>query len=379
MGARVRALIGVAVLSTVICAVLSGLPGLSASAAPTPAPTPTRSLTISTFDLSPFVITDADGIKSGFTIDILDAVAKREGWTLRYLDVDNVTAQLRAVGDGQADAAAGAISITADRTQRFDFSQPILNAGLQIMVPVGTNQRSNPGLADFLKLLFSKSMLIWLAAALALTVIPAHIIWLVERRHNDGMVARSYFPGIFQAFSWGLGMLAAAPDDSPRHWGTRGLAVLWAFVSIIFVAYYTATLTANLTVEKFDAQISTPSDLVGKRVCTVANTTSTAFLQTAGIQATGAPKISDCYAGLQSGDFDATVFDAPVLRYYAAQDGAGKVQMAGPIFQNEDYGVAFRNGSDLRKQLDETLLSLREDGTYDLIKGKWFGTEAPDS
>ncbi len=379
MGARVRALIGVAVLSTVICAVIGALPGLSASAAPPPAPTPTRSLTISTHDLSPFVTTDADGIKSGFTIDIIDAIAKRVGWTLSYLDVDNVAAQLRAVGDSQADAAAGAISITADRAQRFDFSQPILNAGLQIMVPVGTNQRSNPALVDFLRLLFSQTMLIWLGVALLLTVVPAHIIWLLERRHDHSMVSHRYFPGIFQAFGWGLGMLAAQPDDSPKHWQTRTLGLLWAFVSIIFVAYYTATLTANLTVEKFDAQISTPSDLVGKRVCTVTNTTSAAYLRSAGIEATGAPGITDCYAGLKDGAFDATVFDAPVLRYYAAQDGAGKVQMVGTIFQSEDYGIVFRNGSDLRKQVDDALLSMREDGTYDLIKGKWFGTGIPVS
>lgn len=379
MGARVRALIGVAVLSTVICAVIGALPGLSASAAPPPAPTPTRSLTISTHDLSPFVTTDADGIKSGFTIDIIDAIAKRVGWTLSYLDVDNVAAQLRAVGDSQADAAAGAISITADRAQRFDFSQPILNAGLQIMVPVGTNQRSNPALVDFLKLLFSQTMLIWLGVALLLTVVPAHIIWLLERRHNHSMVSNRYFPGIFQAFGWGLGMLAAQPDDSPKNWPGRTLGLLWAFVSIIFVAYYTATLTANLTVEKFDAQISTPSDLVGKRVCTVTNTTSAAYLRSAGIEATGAPGITDCYAGLKDGAFDATVFDAPVLRYYAAQDGDGKVQMVGTIFQSEDYGIVFRNGSDLRKQVDDALLSMREDGTYDLIKGKWFGTGIPAS
>jgi polar amino acid transport system substrate-binding protein len=55
------------------------------------------------------------------------------------------------------------------------------------------------------------------------------------------------------------------------------------------------------------------------------------------------------------------------------------VQMAGAIFQSEDYGIAFRNGSELRKQLDEALLTIREDGTYDLIKGKWFGIEAPAS
>jgi len=143
------------------------------------------------------------------------------------------------------------------------------------------------------------------------------------------MVSKAYFPGIVQAFGWGLGALAAQPDDSPRHWITRAFGLLWAFVSIIFVAYYTATLTANLTVQKFDAQIASPSDLFGKKVCTVAGTTSAGFLRTLGVGATGATSINDCYDGIEHHKFDAVVFDSPVLRYYAAHDGAGIARSPG--------------------------------------------------
>lgn len=371
--ARLRALI----IVMLIIAGLGTLPGhaLPAGADPSDPPAGSRTVTMAVHEMAPFVI-DNDGVPSGFTVDVLDQVAKHTGWTIRYLDVGSVAEQLRAVSEGRADAAAGAVSITAERSQTFDFSQPTLNAGLQIMVPAGLNARSEPGLADFLALLFSKTMLIWLGVALLLTVLPAHIIWAVERRHADSMVSRSYFPGILQAFGWGLGMLAAAPDDSPRHWQTRALAVLWAFVSIIFVAYYTATLTANLTVEKFDAQISSPSDLFGKKVCTVAKTTSASYLTELGVPFDGVPAIADCYTGLREGTFEAVVYDAPVLRYYVAQDGAGSADIAGPVFQHEDYGIAFRNGSELRKQLDAALLSMREDGEYTLIKRKWFGDTA---
>ena len=67
--------------------------------------------------------------------------------------------------DSKADAAAAALSITAERAALFDFSQPTLSGGLQIMVPAGGTERSSPGLVDFLKLLFSKVVLVWLAAA----------------------------------------------------------------------------------------------------------------------------------------------------------------------------------------------------------------------
>jgi ABC-type amino acid transport substrate-binding protein len=54
------------------------------------------------------------------------------------------------------------------------------------------------------------------------------------------------------------------------------------------------------------------------------------------------------------------------------------MELAGPIFQTEDYGIAFPNGSELRKQADSALLSMREDGTYELIKQKWFGVGETD-
>lgn len=204
----------VAIVVALLLASVSGLTGLSASAAPESP----REITVATREVAPFVMT-RDGVKTGFAVDLLDLIAKRAGWTITYLDTGatNSTEQLTTVTDGRADAAVGSISITAERRKSFDFSQPILNSGLQIAVPIGRDKPIAPGLTDFLKLLFSSTMLVWLGVALVLTVIPAHITWLLERRHPQSMVSKSYFPGVFQAFRWSLGMLAAQPDDAPRH------------------------------------------------------------------------------------------------------------------------------------------------------------------
>lgn len=77
--------------------------------------------------------------------------------------------------------------------------------------------------------------------------------------------------------------------------------------------------------------------------------------------------------GLKTDAFDAVVFDAPVLAYYVANGGAGNGVLVGTTFENEDYGIAFRNNSEIRKQADEALLKMREDGDYAMIKQKWFG------
>ncbi len=361
---RLRSLLIVALL----IAAIGGIPGLVPPAHSAP-----RAVTVATREVTPFVMMDGQ-VKSGFTIDLLDEIAKHTGWTYTYITESNVQALLQTVADGRAEIGASAVSITGERTKRFDFSQPILNAGLQIMAPVGNTQHASPGLVDFLKLLFSQTMLVWLWAALVLTILPAHIIWLMERGDAESMVSKSYFPGIFQAFGWGLGMLSAAPFDPPRQWPIRMVTVLWTFVSIIFVAYYTAILTTNLTVARITSQINSPADLVGKKVCTVGGTTSAAELSKLGVQFTGAQKIDDCFTEFEKKKFEALVYDAPVLQYYVAHRGAGIADIAGPVFKDEDYGVVFPIGSDLRRQFDDALLAVQEDGEFDRLKQKWFGT-----
>lgn len=337
-----------------------------------PAGAESRQVTVAVRNLAPFVM-NQDDKRTGFTVELWEEIAKRQQWSTKYIEADNVKAQLQDVADKRADVAAGAISITGERLKSYDFSQPILAAGLQILVPKRSTAAAEPTIGNFLPILFSKTMLLWLLGGLLLALIPAHINWLAERRHPDSLVAKSYFPGIFDSFIFAGETLTATQEEVPRHWFARAVTILWGFVAIVFVSFFTATLTTTLTVDSFDSQINGPQDLFGHKVGTVAGTTSEKFLNGMGVKPDALPTIDDCYRALDDGKIDAVVFDSPVLNYYLNGDGAEKAQLAGQIFQSEDYGLAFAQGSPLRKGVDESLLAMRQDGTYDQIKDKYFG------
>lgn len=363
-----------ALLSVVmLVGMISGAPATPLASAQEP--DETRTVTVAIHELKPFVM-DAGDELTGFTIDVWKEIADRLNWQTQYLDVGDVEGQLQAVADGRADLAGGAISLTSQRERHFDFSQPTLDAGLQIMVPTHTVRPASPSLSAFSQLVFSKTMLMWLIAALVISVLPAHILWLIERRHKTGAISKKYFPGIFQAFGWGVGSLVGAGGAAPRQWMARSMAILWGFVSIVFVSFYTANLTATLTLAKLEAQINGPADLYDKSVATVANTTAASFLRSMGVDATAMPNIEDSYHALVEDGYDAVVYDAPVLRYFVAHQGDGAVLMAGPVFQEDNYGFVFRIGSHLRKPVDQTLLAMREDGSFGMIEEKWFGDDA---
>src|SRR5262249_14694358 len=46
--------------------------------------------------------------------------------------------------------------------------------------------------------------------------------------------------------------------------------------------------------------------------------------------------------------------------------------VAGPIFRPEKFAIAVGQGSPLRKRINEALLAIYEDGTYEDIYTKWF-------
>ncbi len=87
------------------------------------------------------------------------------------------------------------------------------------------------------------------------------------------------------------------------------------------------------------------------------------------------PNIDGAYMELASGGAEAVIFDSPAILYYIKTEGKGAVKTVGPLYQGQPYGIAFPAGSELREKVSITILKFMEDGTYNKIYKKWFGTE----
>jgi polar amino acid transport system substrate-binding protein len=342
--------------------------------APASAQTEGRDVAVATRILPPLVISQSGNL-TGFSIELWDEIARRLKLRTTYEPAPDVRALLELVRSGKSEVGVAAISITAAREVEFEFSQPILSAGLQIMVRgSGKDDSTNP-LGDLLGLLFSKTSLIWLGVALLLILIPAHIIWLLERRHSNGMIPTDkYIPGIFYAMYWSAATLATQAETQPRQWLARLVALFWMFSGIVFVALYTAQLTAQLTVAQIQGGIGGPDDLAGRTVATTRGSTAANVVRELNAQVIEVASIAEAFKALLDKQADAVVFDSPVLLYYAANEGKGRVHLVGAPFRKEDYGIVFRPGNPLRRQVNATLLGMREDGSYQRIYDRWFST-----
>jgi polar amino acid transport system substrate-binding protein len=60
------------------------------------------------------------------------------------------------------------------------------------------------------------------------------------------------------------------------------------------------------------------------------------------------------------------------LQYWAAEPGNGVLKVVGPIFRPEKYAIVVAEGSALRKPINQALLAIYADGTYEDMYARWF-------
>ncbi|TDO06010.1 MULTISPECIES: transporter substrate-binding domain-containing protein [Halomonas] len=139
--------------------------------------------------------------------------------------------------------------------------------------------------------------------------------------------------------------------------------------------YYDSGL--RILVRANDDSVNDIEDLEDKKIGTKVGSTSYDFLdENLGDEAdiVPYPGSSDMYMALLGGSVDAVFYDAPNVGYFAKTRGEGRVKVVGPLYEGQQYGIVFVKGSEWVDPVNEALAAMKEDGTYDEIHAKWFGS-----
>jgi polar amino acid transport system substrate-binding protein len=327
-----------------------------------------QSLKVAIKPLTPFVIYGDNNQFSGFSIDLWTEIAQRMGVNYEYVPLKTVTEVLDVVQSNQVDLGIAGISITKDREQLLDFSQPMFNSGLKILVAA---HQSDAGISILLQLL-TPNLLVIFGILLVVVITVGHFVWFFERKNPA--FRHTYFAGVGEGIWWAASSLLGGADKMPQSIAGRIGAIVWIITGIILISLFTANLTAQNTVQQLESNIRGLDDLPGKRIATVEGTTATRYLDDQQLVYTTVKTIEDAYELLIGKRTDAVIYDAPVLQYYANTTGKGLVTVVGSLFNRQDYGIALPTGSPNREQIDQALLSIIEDGTYETLYQRWFGT-----
>jgi ABC-type amino acid transport substrate-binding protein len=303
-----------------------------------------------------------DGSWSGISVQLWQWIAADLGVDTEFRET-TVTGLFDDLAPGRPlDVSIGALTITPEREDRVDFTQPFFFSGLGLAV------KSAPGaggLWSWLGRLFIWNFWKIVAAIIGSLILVAVVIWLLERKRNpkefggEGSAQR----GIGSALWWSAVTMTTVGygDLAPRSPVGRLVAIAWMFVSLFLVSWFTASMASVLTAERLDAGaggfvIRGPDDLRHLRVAVIAGTSSEDYLRRRQIDYIYV-SLRDLLGILLTGRAQAVLSDAPALRYLArGEPYAGKITVLPQTLQIEPYGIALRDGSPWRKPVDRALL-----------------------
>jgi ABC-type amino acid transport substrate-binding protein len=325
---------------------------------------PLREVRVGTKEAPPFAMKAPDGTWSGISIELWSHIAEKLGLHATFREYESVPDMLRATADGTLDAAISAITVTSEREQSVDFTQPFYASGLGIAVPMQKEIEWLPILRSFFTVRFAQAIGVLVAAA---TTVGA-VIWLFERHHTEHFAGGSR--GLGTGLWWSASAMTqtAASDKAPATLLGRAMAIAWMIASVIIIASFTAGITSQLTAKQIAERVRGPSDLTIVRTGSVAATAALEYLRTEHISARVYDSAETGLEALKQGKLDAFVYDKPLLTWTARKDFLDEVEVLDTLFDHQNYAIALPAGSELRTRINVAMIDgLREPWWKDVL------------
>ncbi|TNE80232.1 MAG: transporter substrate-binding domain-containing protein [Gammaproteobacteria bacterium] len=337
-----------------------------------PAQAQQQSLKVGITHVPPFVMQTDDGRWEGISIDLWRDIAENLNYETEWVPLA-FNELLSGVESGDIDVAVGALTMTADRESRFDFSHPFYQTGLSIAVPVQPEQ----SLFSTLKALFSWQFVSVVLALAGLLLGVGFLVWLVERRRNPEQFGGSAAEGLGSGFWWAAVTMTTVGygDKAPSTLAGRLVGLVWMFAALIMVASFTAAITSSLTVSNLKTGIQGADDLPGNVVATIANTASQRYLEEQRIRYQLYPDLTSAMVSVADGETDAIVYDRALMQYRNQQLGAKRLTILPGIFAEQLYALALPDDSPLRESISQEILRIAESDEWQAIQSAYLGRE----
>lgn len=330
---------------------------MAAAAANLPAsgPGPAAVLRVGASEEPPFALRDSSGEWQGMAIDLWREIAGDLGLAYRFVDLpSDPVATVQALREGRVDLVALGVAVTPELAREVSYSYPYYPSALALAF---RSERTSTAWA-VVHFLFSREFAYVMGGLLFLTLLAGILIWLVERKENPDHFGGKTLHGIGSAFWWAAVTMTTIGygDKVPRTPKGRAIALVWMFVGVVLVSFFTAWVTAAVAVEKVSNRALQHRSLEELRLGCVKGGVGEKFLAGEKIRALAFPTAGDCLAALAAGKIDAVVVREPTLRYLVRTTYAGEIDIVPRPLERIDYAFAFPRGSPLLGPVNEAII-----------------------
>ena len=363
---RVRSLLsGLAVALPALCVL-----GEAAASAEGPG----DSLIVAVREVPPFAMRGTSGRWEGLSVDLWQAVADQTGLEFSWKEIP-LDATLADLETGAVDVGVAALTITAERERRIDFSHAYHVSGLALAVPAPASAWSST-LTGFFTLEFLSAV-----GTLALVLLVAGFaVWLFERKRNQEQFGHgSTLRGIGDGFWWSAVTMTTVGygDKAPTTLGGRLVALVWMFASLIVIAGFTASIAASLTADRLESGALLGRPIGELVVGVLEGSAAEAYATDAGATVRSFPSVEAALEDLVSRNVEVVLHDSPVLKYHVRNDFTS-LQVAPDTLVRDDYGFGLAPGSPLREDVNAALLSTLHEPVWRRIQGRYLGETGAD-
>ncbi|MCF6190285.1 MAG: transporter substrate-binding domain-containing protein [Cocleimonas sp.] len=327
-------------------------------------------LTVGTKVAEPFAMKDKDGKWYGISVELWEKIAKELDLQYKWKEL-GLKPLLDGVSNSSIDVGIAAITITSERESKFDFSHSYYSTGLSIV----TLKNLNDGWRSVLRGIFSSKMLFILLALFVILFITGTLTWLAERKKNPENFNPNPIKGIPAGMWWAAVTMTTVGygDMTPQTVGGRMIALFWMFASLLMVSAVIAGVASTLTLAKSQPLISGPEDLPRARIASIENSSSDNYLENRQLKREYYPTVLDSLNAIEEGRSDAMVYDDPLLKYLTEQHFKNKLIVVDKLFELQQYGIAFPEGSPLREPVNRTMLKIIQKEEWQRVLKSYLG------
>ncbi|GAB2228440.1 hypothetical protein Droror1_Dr00010279 [Drosera rotundifolia] len=314
---------------------------------------------------------------SGYCIDLFLEVMKvlEESYTFAYefeAFYGTYDELVDCVYNKTFDAVVGDVTISANRSEHVEFTQPYAKSGLGIIVPFKSKEYRKAWL--FAKP-FTWSLWLISAGMLLCTIIT---VWVLEKGSNPGFRDSPKDQNQILAAMWFiLSSIFLTQKEKIHSNYTRVVVIVWLFVVFVLTQSYTANLTSMLTVPLLEPKIKDiawlkeNNKLVG---CDGDSFIWDYLINVLGFETANIMNVSSQFNYpdlLNKGNISAAFLELPYERVFLNQYCNSFTQI-NQFYRFEGLGFVFQKGSPLAADVSKAILQLSEKGVLTALEQKWF-------
>ena len=332
----------------------------------------TDNFTVGYAGSEPFVVNE-DNKWKGISVEIWDLVAQESQIKYTPKAYASVAEALSDLANGKIDAVVGPVSITSDRAEIVEFSQPYFQSSLGILSRV-----DDPSFFDRIAPLFTVNLLYALIIFLFILGCVGTLLWLAERKASPDQFPYEPVKGIANGMWCAIVTMSTTGygDIAPVTLMGRVVAGSWMIISILFATTMVAGIASSLTLSGLGKNtISSAEQFENKKIAVLNNSPSVDFVTEYNGKTVLVESLEEAYAMLKDNKVQGVVFDKPQLNYFLEKNHDEKMTISVAEYLKQGYGFAFCLHSDKVSNFNINLLKLKEDDVLKDISLKWLGKE----